>query len=364
MLDIGINSGDIYPKDVQSLDYLPQGDILVTGAAGFIGMHICEGLLRGARSVVALDSLNSYYDVSLKHARLDKLRRVAEESGAKFSFYHGDIVDSAFLSGVFDEHKFSLVLHMAAQAGVRYSLEAPLSYIQSNVVGFTTLLEFCRKTQVGHFVYASSSSVYGLNRDFPYSEEASIAHPVSLYAATKKSNELLAHSYSHLYGLPTTGLRFFTVYGPWGRPDMSPMLFTKALIAGEPIRVFNEGKMERDFTYVDDIVRGVFAVAAHPPAGDATWDPCHPLPSSSRAPYKIYNIGCGRPVPLERFIDVLSSLLGLEAKRDYLPMQPGDVVSTHADITALKRDTGYSPSVTLEQGLVEFVRWYRSYYRV
>ncbi len=332
-------------------------DILVTGAAGFIGFSLAQALCRRGDRVVGIDNLNDYYDVELKQARLRELAAFD-----LFEFEKIDIADAAALDAVFSRNDFDRVLHMAAQAGVRYSLENPAAYVSSNLVGFANLLECCRHHQLAHLVYASSSSVYGNNRKMPYSTSHSVDHPISLYAASKKSNELMAHSYSHLFQLPTTGLRFFTVYGPWGRPDMSPILFANAIMQGEPIRVFNEGRHQRDFTYIDDIVEGVLACLDVIPAGDPDWSDLDPDPASSSAPWRIYNIGRGEPVALLRYIELMEQAFGKTTGREMLPAQPGDVESTFADIEALRRDTGYRPQTSIEQGLKYFADWYLQYY--
>ncbi len=333
--------------------------VLVTGAAGFIGFHLSQALLERGDTVVGVDNLNDYYDVSLKQARLDLLHR---KPG--FHFHRVDIADQEALRAVFTGRQFSSVAHLGAQAGVRYSLHNPAAYVQSNLVGFGNLLEACRHSGVGHLVYASSSSVYGGNTRTPFSVHHNVDHPVSLYAATKKANELMAHTYSHLFKLPTTGLRFFTVYGPWGRPDMATFLFTRAILAGEPIDIFNYGKMERDFTYVDDIVEGVIRVLDRPATPNPEWSSDSPDPGSSSAPYRIYNIGNSRPVELLRFVQVLEQCLGREAKKNLLPHQPGDVVATFADVEDLTQDTGFRPNTSIEEGLKRFVAWYREYYQV
>ena len=333
--------------------------VLVTGAAGFIGFHTATALLEAGHSVVGLDNLGDYYDVSLKKARLDLLAR---RKG--FTFTRTDLADDAAMDALFSAHAFSHVIHLAAQAGVRYSLEHPRSYGKSNLTGFLNILEGCRHASVAHLVYASSSSVYGLNTRMPFSEDQNVDHPVSLYAATKKSNELMAHSYSHLYALPTTGLRFFTVYGPWGRPDMALFLFTKAILSGQPIKVFNHGRMQRDFTYIDDIVTGVVRTLSHIPAPDPRWSGDSPAPSSSPAPYRIYNIGNNNPVSLDHFISVLEDALGRKAIRENLPMQPGDVAATVASIDALHDAMGFTPGTVIEEGIPRFVAWYREYYNV
>jgi len=332
--------------------------VLVTGAAGFIGFHLAKQLLAHGISVVGIDNLNDYYDVTLKQSRLKIL-----EADGRFRFAKVDLVDAAALSKLVDGERPDVVVNLAAQAGVRYSLENPQAYINSNLVGFGNVLEACRRHEVGHLVYASSSSVYGANTKLPFSVDDNVDHPVSLYAATKKANELLAHSYSHIYGLPTTGLRFFTVYGPWGRPDMALFLFTKAIIDGRPIDVFNHGRMSRDFTYVDDVVEGVFRVMQRPPKPESQ-TATSSSPANSAAPYRIYNIGNHEPVELLRFIEVLESALGLKARLNFLPMQPGDVPATYADVEALQRDVGFKPNTSIEVGIERFVRWYREYYRV
>ncbi|GGA85013.1 NAD-dependent epimerase [Neiella marina] len=330
--------------------------VLVTGAAGFIGFYVSQRLIADGYQVVGLDNNNSYYDVGLKHARLAQL-----EALSGFEFVELDLADRASMEQLFAKHQFQRVIHLAAQAGVRHSLNAPFDYVDSNLTGMMTILEGCRHHGVEHLVYASSSSVYGMNETMPFSTSDNVDHPVSLYAASKKANELMAHSYSHLYGLPTTGLRFFTVYGPWGRPDMAYFLFTKAMLAGDPIKVFNFGKMRRDFTYIDDIVEGVVRVMDKLPEPNPNWSSADP--SSSKAPYKIYNIGNNNPVELGYFIETLERCLGIEANKLMMPMQPGDVVATAADIDDLVEDVGFSPATSIEQGLESFVRWYKSYYR-
>ena len=332
---------------------------IVTGAAGFIGMHVCQVLLEAGHTVVGVDNLNDYYDPALKEARLQTLR-----GKPRFSFVRLDLADRPGTARLFEETGAGTVIHLAAQAGVRYSLINPAAYVDSNLVAFGNILEGCRNTKVGHLVYASSSSVYGANVTMPFSTRDSVDHPVSLYAATKKANELMAHTYSHLYGLATTGLRFFTVYGPWGRPDMAPILFTKAIIEGKPIDVFNEGRMSRDFTYIDDIVAGVVKVAARPATASAGYDPANPDPGRSHAPYRIYNIGNNEPVALMEFIETLEGAIGAKARKNMLPMQPGDVQATFADIDDLERDFGYRPRTPLADGIKAFVAWYRAFYRV
>jgi UDP-glucuronate 4-epimerase len=331
--------------------------ILVTGAAGFIGQALADRLCRRGDEVVGIDNMNDYYDVGLKQARLALL-----ESYNNFQFERVDLADAEAMRKLFADHGFDRVLNMAAQAGVRYSLENPSAYVSSNLVGFANLLECCRHNDIEHLVYASSSSVYGANRVMPFSTRHNVDHPVSLYAATKKSNELMAHSYSHLYGIATTGLRFFTVYGPWGRPDMSPILFADAITEGRPINVFNRGHHRRDFTYIDDIVEGVLLCLDRPPQPDPDWDDFDADPSRSSAPWRIYNIGRGEPVDLMRYIELMEQALGRTTGRELLPAQPGDVAETYADISDLSADTGYQPSVSLEQGLNRFAQWYRDYY--
>ncbi|MEG6505217.1 NAD-dependent epimerase [Nitratidesulfovibrio sp. 1201_IL3209] len=333
--------------------------ILVTGAAGFIGYHLSRRFLEAGHTVVGLDCLNDYYDVQLKKDRLKQL-----EPYPGFAFAHLDMADDAAMDALFAEQKFTHVVNLAAQAGVRYSLKNPRSYVQSNLVGFGNILEGCRHNGVQHLVYASSSSVYGLNTAMPFSVHHNVDHPISLYAASKKANELMAHTYSHLYRLPTTGLRFFTVYGPWGRPDMALYLFTKAILEGRPINVFNEGRMRRDFTYIDDIVEGVVRVTERTPQPNPEWRGDAPDPSTSPAPYRIYNIGNNNAVELGRFIEILEDTLGRKAVRNLMPMQPGDVEATYADVDDLIRDTGFKPHTPLEQGISEFVRWFRDYYKM
>lgn len=333
-----------------------QQKILITGAAGFIGFFLAKRLLAAGREVIGIDNLNDYYDPALKKARL------AELTSPAFLFIEMDIADRPAMAALFAEHRFDAVVNLAAQAGVRYSLENPNAYVDSNVVGFVNLLEGCRHTGVKHFIFASSSSVYGANTKMPFSVHDNVDHPVSLYAATKKSNELMAHSYSHLYGLAATGLRFFTVYGPWGRPDMAYFLFTKAILAGEPINIFNNGKMRRDFTYIDDIIEGVFRIIDKVPTPNPEWSGDNPDPGSSYCPFKVYNIGNNQTVELMRFVEVLEECLGKKAKKNFLPMQNGDVRATYANVDDLVRDVGYKPATTIEVGLAEFVRWYREFY--
>jgi UDP-glucuronate 4-epimerase len=333
--------------------------VLVTGAAGFIGSALSERLLARGDSVLGYDNVNDYYDPALKGARLARLA-----PHANFGLVRAALEDRAALEKAFADFRPQRVVNLAAQAGVRYSIENPHAYVESNLVGFINVLEACRHGGVEHLVYASSSSVYGANRKLPFSVRDAVDHPVSLYAATKKANELMAHTYSHLYALPTTGLRFFTVYGPWGRPDMALFLFTRKILAGEPIEVFNHGRHTRDFTYVDDIVEGVIRTLDRVPAGDPAFDPLNPSPASSAAPYRVYNIGNHRPVELADYIEVLEAKLGRKAEKILLPLQPGDVPDTCADVEELSRDTGYSPSTPVEVGIGRFVDWYRAFYRV
>jgi UDP-glucuronate 4-epimerase len=332
--------------------------VLVTGAAGFIGSFTSERLLARGDEVVGLDNLNDYYDVSLKRDRLARL-----EGLRAFRFVHADLADAPSMAALFAQEKFDRVAHLGAQAGVRHSLKAPHSYIQSNITGTLNVLEGCRNHGVAHLVYASSSSVYGASAKLPYSVHEPASHPVSLYAATKRANELMAHSYSSMFGIPTTGLRFFTVYGPWGRPDMALFLFSRAILEGRPIEVFNHGHHKRDFTYVDDIVEGVVRVLDHTAQPDPRWDSAHPDPAYSRAPYRLYNIGSNRPVDLLRYIEVLEDCLGRKAQKILLPMQPGDVADTFADVRELEEDIGYRPTTPVEVGVRNFVEWYRAYYR-
>jgi UDP-glucuronate 4-epimerase len=334
--------------------------ILVTGVAGFIGGAVAEQLLARGERVIGLDNLNAYYDPALKRARLERLEGLAP-TGA-FRFHRLDLVDTEAVAALFAAERPARVLHLAAQAGVRHSIDNPSLYIQSNLVGFGSILEACRHGGVEHLVYASSSSIYGGNRHMPFSEQDPVNHPVSLYAATKKANELMAHTYSHLYGLPATGLRFFTVYGPRGRPDMAPMLFAQAILAGEPIRVFNHGRMERDFTYIDDIVEGVIRCLDKPATADPGFDPLHPDPATAAAPHRLFNIGNAQPVPLLQFIALLEQALGRPAIRDLQPMQPGDVPATAADTTALAAWVGFRPSTPIEAGIARFAAWFRDFH--
>lgn len=346
--------------------------ILITGTAGFIGYKLALNFARRGDQVIGIDNINDYYDINVKHGRL-------EHSGFSGPYEYGKLIwskkypdlgfmklnleDRENLERLFKEQKFDRVCNLAAQAGVRYSLTNPHAYVDSNVVGFVNLLECSRHNNIEHFAFASSSSVYGLNETQPFSTHDNVDHPVSLYAATKKSNELMAHTYAHLYALPCTGLRFFTVYGPWGRPDMAYFLFTRAILEDKPINVFNHGKMSRDFTYIDDIIEGVVRVVDHVPAGNPEWNGKNPDPCTSRAPYKLYNIGNNNPVQLMEFIKTLEKALGKEARKNFMPMQPGDVPSTYADIDDLIQDIGYKPQTTIEEGLTKFVQWYREFFK-
>lgn len=334
-------------------------NILVTGAAGFIGYSLCEQLLARGDTVVGLDNLNDYYSIQLKMDRLERLR-----PNQRFYFSHGDLNERAVLDELLSGYAIDVVVNLAAQAGVRYSIEKPQAYIDSNMVGFSHLLEACRYHQVKHFVFASSSSVYGANTAHPFAEHHNVDHPVSLYAATKKANELMAHCYASLYDMPTTGLRFFTVYGPWGRPDMALFKFTQQILAGEPIDVYNGGQMQRDFTYVDDVVQSLLCVIDNPAKPNPQWDALSPDPATSYAPYKIYNVGSSSPVLLSTFIEAIEAAIGKKAICHHLPMQPGDVVATYADVSALTRDFGVTFNVSIEEGVRRFVEWYRGYFLV
>jgi UDP-glucuronate 4-epimerase len=334
--------------------------VLVTGAAGFIGFFTALRLIERGDTVVGIDNLNDYYDIGLKEGRLAELN--SSPAAGRFSFRRVDLADRKAMADVFADGRFDAVINLAAQAGVRYSLENPHAYADSNLVGFLNVLEGCRHHGVEHLVFASSSSVYGLNETMPFSVHDNVDHPVSLYAATKKANELMAHTYAHLYAIPSTGLRFFTVYGPWGRPDMSPIKFARAIAEGTPLDVFNYGNHQRDFTYIDDIVEGVLRVLDRPPAGNAQWSGAHPDPGTSRAPWRVYNIGNQQPIALMDYIATLERHMGREARKNMLPMQPGDVVATYADVTDLVRDTGYAPSTSLDEGIARFVAWFKEYY--
>ena len=333
--------------------------VLVTGAAGFIGFHVSKRLLERGDAVVGLDNLNAYYDVKLKEARLERLRAMRG-----FEFVRADTADRTAMEKVFEGRRFDAIVHLAAQAGVRHSIDHPHAYVDANVTGFLNVLEGARHAGTGHLVYASTSSIYGLNTKMPFDEGQNTDHPMSFYAATKKANEAMAHAYAHLYGIRCTGLRFFTVYGPWGRPDMALFKFTRGILAGEPIPVFNEGRMVRDFTYVDDIVEGVVRVADRPAEPDRSWRADNPSPATSSAPWRIYNIGNSERVDLMRYIRALETALGKKAKLDLLPMQAGDVTATHADTSALEKLTGFKPKTPVEEGVRKFVEWYREYYKV
>ncbi|MEK8018650.1 MAG: NAD-dependent epimerase [Candidatus Parabeggiatoa sp.] len=333
--------------------------ILITGAAGFIGAQLSKRLLEQGFEIIGIDNLNDYYDVNLKKARLTQLK-----TQPHFRFIQLDLADRAGIAELFSQNKFKKVVNLAAQAGVRYSIENPYAYVDTNIVGFVNLLEGCRHHRIEHLVFASSSSVYGLNTKMPFSVHHNVDHPISLYAATKKANELMAHTYSHLYGLPTTGLRFFTVYGPWGRPDMAYFKFTQAILKDQPIEVYNHGKMQRDFTYIDDIIEGVVRVLDRIPEPNLNWSSDSPDPGTSPAPYRLYNIGNNQPVELMYFIKTLEKALGKTAKMQMLPMQPGDVTATYADINDLEREIGFKPRTTIEEGIAHFVDWYRNDYSV
>lgn len=333
--------------------------IIVTGAAGFVGMHLSDQLTNHGYSVIGLDNMNTYYDLNLKKDRLAQLN-----DNKNFTFVECDLTDRERINKIFEEHRPVIVINLAAQAGVRYSIENPYAYLDSNLTGFLNILEACRNYPVEHLLYASSSSVYGGNKIAPFSTNHNVDHPVSLYAATKKSNELMAHTYSHLYNIPTTGLRFFTVYGPWGRPDMAYFSFTKDILEGNPIKVFNHGKMERDFTYIDDIVEGIVKLIPLAPEKNPDWDESVDELGASFAPYRVYNIGNNSPVPLMKFINVLEEKIGKEANKQYMEMQPGDVLRTYADVSELERDVDFKPRTSIEDGLGKFVEWYKEYYNV
>ncbi len=332
--------------------------ILVTGAAGFIGSHVCDYLLNRGERVVGVDNMNNYYDVNLKHSRLNKI------SHNNFTFFQVDIADKDAIDELFKKHKIRKVVNLAAQAGVRYSIENPWSYLNSNLTGFLSIIEACRHNKIEHLVYASSSSVYGANTNLPFRVEDNVDHPLSLYAATKKSNELMAHCYSNLYQLPTTGLRFFTVYGPWGRPDMALFLFTKNILANKPIQVFNYGNHTRDFTFIDDIVEGIIRVLDNTPASNPEYDFSQSNPASSSAPYRVYNIGNDNPVKLMDYIKAIENALGIKAEIELLPLQKGDVPDTQADVSKLIADVGFKPSTSVQDGIDKFIQWYRDYYKV
>jgi UDP-glucuronate 4-epimerase len=338
---------------------MPNRTVLVTGAAGFIGFHVSQRLLADGHSVVGLDILNNYYDPRLKQARLEILKR-----NANFSFTRLDLTDRAAMQALFAQHRFPVVVHLAAQAGVRHSLSHPHAYIDANIEGFINVLEGCRHNGCEHLVFASSSSVYGANTKLPFSVRDNVDHPISLYAASKKANELMAHSYSHLYRIPATGLRFFTVYGPWGRPDMAMFIFAKAILAGEPIKLFNYGRMRRDFTFVDDVSKAIVRLLDHPPQGDPGWNGAAPDPGTSAAPWRIYNIGNNRPEQLTDVVSLLEKEFGRTAIKEMLPMQPGDVEATYADVADLERDIGFRPATSIEDGIARFAKWYREFHRI
>jgi UDP-glucuronate 4-epimerase len=337
--------------------------VLVTGVAGFIGFNVAKALILRGDTVVGIDNVNDYYDQSLKEDRLKHLKKLSAESNLSFKFVRGDISNQSTVNECFQD-SFDRVINLAAQAGVRKSLEDPQSYVDSNIIGFVNILEACRYNEVDHLTYASTSSVYGLNSKLPFKEDEVSDHPIQLYAATKRANELLAHSYSYLFNLPTTGLRFFTVYGPWGRPDMALFLFTKNILEGKPIQVFNEGNHSRDFTYIDDIVKGIILSSDSPAKPNPDWDGNNPDPSSSSSPFRVMNIGNGDKVPLENYIGAIEEELGVKAIKEYMPLQPGDVPDSLADLTKLFNETGYKPSVLYREGVTNFVKWYRSYYKV
>jgi len=338
---------------------MADGPILVTGAAGFIGFHVAQRLLREGRDVVGLDNMNSYYDPALKEARRAELAK-----SSRLRFVKLDLADRDGMASLFKEHRFLYVVHLAAQAGVRHSLVDPFAYVDANLTGFTTILEGCRHNSCRHLLYASSSSVYGSNTKMPFSVHENVDHPLSLYGASKKANELMSHAYAHLFGLPTTGLRFFTVYGPWGRPDMAMWIFTKAILAGEPIKLFNNGNMRRDFTYVDDVVESVARLVDRRPAGNPDFSTASPDPGSSSAPWRVYNIGNNKPVELLEVVRLLEETLGKKAKRELMPMQPGDVPATYADVDDLMRDVDFRPATPIAEGIRRFTEWYRAYHRV
>ena len=338
---------------------MPNDTVLITGAAGFIGFHVAQRLLSDGREMVGVDNINDYYDPKLKEARLDLLK-----GNRNFTFVKLDLADRAASKSLFGQYRFPAVVHLAAQAGVRYSLQNPHAYIDANIEGFLNVLEGCRHNDCQHLLFASSSSVYGANTKMPFSVQDNVDHPISLYAASKKANELMAHAYSHLYRIPTTGLRFFTVYGPWGRPDMAMFIFAKAILAGRPIKLFNHGKMQRDFTYVDDVSNAVVRLLDRPPQGQPDWDASQPDPGTSTAPWKIYNVGNNRPHELTYVISLLEKEFGRAAVREMLPMQPGDVEATYADVSDLERDIGFRPSTPIEDGVARFAKWYREFHGI
>ena len=339
-------------------------EVLVTGSAGFIGFHLCKKLLEKGINIIGLDNLNSYYDINLKLARNEQLKVLSEELGYKYIFFKGNIEDNQFIQNIFLKFNPQYVVNLAAQAGVRYSIENPQSYISSNLVGFANVLENCKQFKVKHLVYASSSSVYGGNALYPFSEMNNVDHPISLYAATKKSNEIMAHSYSHLFQLPTTGLRFFTVYGPWGRPDMALFKFTKAILANKEIEIYNNGNMVRDFTYIDDIVEGIILVIKKIPKSDKNFNKLNPNPGSSWSPYRIFNVGNSNAINLMTYIECIESILEKEAIKKFMPMQPGDVQKTISDTSSLKNWINFSPSTPVKEGVKLFVEWYRKFYKI
>jgi len=336
---------------------MTDGPILVTGAAGFIGFHVARGLLRNGRDVVGVDNMNAYYDPALKESRRAELAK-----SNRLRFVKLDLADRNGVASLFEEHRFPSVVHLAAQAGVRHSLKDPFAYVDANLTGFTTILEGCRHNNCRHLLYASSSSVYGSNTTMPFSVHDNTDHPLSLYGASKKANELMAHAYAHLFRIPMTGLRFFTVYGPWGRPDMAIWIFAKAIVAGEPIRLFNNGNMKRDFTYIDDVVESVVRLVDRPPTGNPTFSTASPDPASSSVPWRLYNIGNNKPVELLEVVRLLEETIGKKAKRELLPMQPGDVSATYANIDDLVRDVGFRPSTPIGEGIARFIEWYRTYH--
>ena len=348
--------------------------ILITGTAGFIGFHLAKKMLERGDEVIGLDVINDYYDIRVKNGRLKETGIDPDEVAynqfttsslyPNYRFIQLKLEDSQGLNDLFKKEKFDKVINLAAQAGVRYSLENPQAYVDSNIIGFVNILEACRHHEIKHLSYASSSSVYGLNETMPFSIHHNVDHPISLYAASKKSNELMAHTYSHLFGLATTGLRFFTVYGPWGRPDMALFLFTKAILEGKPIDVFNNGEMSRDFTYIDDIVEGVIRVNDNPPQGNANWSGLNPDPGTAKSPYTVYNIGNNSPVKLMDFVSIIEKTLGIEAEKNFMPLQPGDVAATYADVSDLIQNLDYQPNTSLEYGIEQFIKWYRSFYQV
>ncbi len=336
--------------------------IFVTGAAGFIGFHLCRALMDQDHDIVAIDNLNSYYSVKLKKDRCEILNEIAKNKSTDWSFIEGNIINKKTINDIFNKFEPEVVIHLAAQAGVRYSLKEPEIYINSNVVGFFNIIDMCRYYKVKNFIYASSSSVYGGNKKTPFSEIDSVDHPISLYAATKKSNELLAHSYSHLYNIPSTGLRFFTVYGPWGRPDMAPIIFTKSILSRQPIEIFNNGDMYRDFTYIDDIIDIILKVIKFPATRDNNFDGKNPKPNTSWAPHRIYNIGNGNPISILKFVEILESKLNLKSEKILKPIQPGDVKETFADISSIENFIGKTKKTSLEKGIENFIKWYKDYY--